>query len=79
MAPRRKKETTPDVEPNRKRVIALLEERRGYIARRLEDRIADVDAQIALYGGADIATEDKPDAEGDTPAGDDPVDEGGDD
>lgn len=38
-------------------VEALLEERRGYVARGLKDRIAAVDAQLKLHG---VAVDDKP-------------------
>ena len=33
-------------------VEALLEERRGYVARGLDERVAQVDAEIARYGVA---------------------------
>lgn len=31
-------------------IASLLEERRGYVIRKLPDRIAEVDARLALYG-----------------------------
>jgi hypothetical protein len=39
-------------------IAALLEERRGYVARRLADRVADVDAALAAlnYAVAETAT-----------------------
>lgn len=45
------------------KVAALLEERRGYLARRLANRVAQVDAELARYGvevEPEIETGDKP-------------------
>jgi len=80
MAPRKSKTKNtevPDVEPNPKRVTGLLEERRGYINRGLDDRVAECDAQIEVYGGADIAAGHDPDGAGDPVGSDDQVNEGG--
>ena len=48
---RQEKPATPLDERVRAEIAALLVERAGYVARRLPDRVAAVDAQIKARGG----------------------------